>query len=49
MYESESHGSSNCKNQRQEELLQSIAFFGLKVFELNAHAIRPNRADHPRA
>src|SRR5712664_1841824 len=47
--EGESLGSISYKNQRQEELLQPNAFFGPEVFELNAHAIRPNRADHSRA
>jgi hypothetical protein len=42
-------GSSSCKNQWQEELLQPIAFLGPEVFELNAHAIRPDRSDHSRA
>jgi hypothetical protein len=47
--EGESLGSISYKNQRQEELLQANAFLGPEVFELHAHAIRPDRSDYSRA
>ena len=47
--ERKSRGSISCKNQREEELLQSNAFLGPEVYELNADAIRPDRAEHSRA
>ena|SRR6266478_4349749 len=39
-------GSRSCENQRQEVFLQANAFCRPKVFELNPHAIRPDRSDH---
>jgi hypothetical protein len=40
--------SRSCENQWQEELLQPNAFLEPEVFELNAHAIRPDGSNHSR-
>ena len=47
--ERKSLASISCENQRQEDLLKPVALLGPKVFEVNAHAIRPDRSDHSRA